>query len=397
MAPAPNPVFDFHREVLEGAPQAILVVDEQGVLQFVNRAAEGLFGYETHALAGRPVTDVLPLWFGLPLRGVGDDTVGRDVDGAEVMVQVKVRLLATALGPVAVASLRDVTRERAQVRDLRSQRKELRQQVNDLDQARGAAQSQLKAAARVLESYLPERPPRPLPIDVYWAFEPCETLGGDMLVFHPIDEYRYMLGVLDVSGHGPAASLLSVSLAKSLSPELGQGGLVRGRDGNLRAPHEVVSRLNRGFRTFFEAGLFVTAIYGILDLPNRRLDYICAGHPHPLLRRQGRTCAVAGPIGPPLGIEPKARYQPTSLVLVEGDQLFFYTDGVTETRSPNRDFFGEDGLAARLTGSGSAPVKQVVDGLLLELANFRGGQAPTDDVAILAFGVPYPEPESLPT
>jgi sigma-B regulation protein RsbU (phosphoserine phosphatase) len=88
---------------------------------------------------------------------------------------------------------------------------------------------------------------------------------------------------------------------------------------------------------------------------------------------------------------PVARFVPAAVVLEPGDTLLLYTDGLTEARvGPGRALYGEDGLREFLTGCVGAAPAAVVDALARLLAGF--GDGVTDDVALLAIGVPPERP-----
>lgn len=76
----------------------------------------------------------------------------------------------------------------------------------------------LKAAAKVQAGFLPRRPPEVSGTSFAWVFRPCEELAGDGLNAFAIDDRRVVMYVLDVSGHGVASALLSVSVARARRP-----------------------------------------------------------------------------------------------------------------------------------------------------------------------------------
>ena len=76
----------------------------------------------------------------------------------------------------------------------------------------------LKAAARIQETFLPRELPRVPGTAFAWIYRPCDELGGDGLNVIPLGGGKIGLYILDVSGHGVAAALLSVTLSRVLSP-----------------------------------------------------------------------------------------------------------------------------------------------------------------------------------
>src|SRR3954468_24631201 len=119
-----------------------------------------------------------------------------------------------------------------------------------LAEANGRMSRDLRAAAKIQATFLPRRAPRVPGVGFAWAYRPCDELAGDGLNVVPLGGGEVGLYVLDVSGHGVAAALLSVTLSRLLSPPLDPSSvLVRDRAGHDRfavtPPAEVADRLNR--------------------------------------------------------------------------------------------------------------------------------------------------------
>ncbi len=93
-----------------------------------------------------------------------------------------------------------------------------------------------------------------------------------------------------------------------------------------------------------DTATFVTAFYGVFNPARRTLRYACAGHNPPRLRRGRDVLSLNQAAGLPLGIIAEEVYEEATQALEAEDQIVFYTDGITETFSPDGDMFG----AARL-------------------------------------------------
>src|SRR5436305_10644367 len=76
----------------------------------------------------------------------------------------------------------------------------------------------LRAAARIQETFLPHEVPHVPGTEFAWVYRPCDELAGDGLNVIPLGDGRAGLYILDVSGHGVASALLSVTLSRLLSP-----------------------------------------------------------------------------------------------------------------------------------------------------------------------------------
>ncbi|WP_232807012.1 PP2C family protein-serine/threonine phosphatase [Geodermatophilus chilensis] len=166
------------------------------------------------------------------------------------------------------------------------------------------------------------------------GLEPAYDVGGDSFDYAVNGDTADLL-VIDSVGHGlPSAVLASVAIS----------AYRHARRGMLDLP-EIAAEVNAAVAGQFPGSQFATAVIARLDLDSGRLRWINAGHPEPMILRgsslvQPPRCAPARPLGlqegKPLCCE--TRLEP-------GDRLLLYTDGITEARSPDGEFFGEQRLA----------------------------------------------------
>ena len=120
--------------------------------------------------------------------------------------------------PVAVARIATQVALKRAVDQVRQLERRLAERNRDLEAVNARISRDLRAAARIQESLLPQAAPDVAGLAFSWAFRPCDELAGDGLNAIRLDADRAALYVLDVSGHGVASSLLSVSLGRLLSP-----------------------------------------------------------------------------------------------------------------------------------------------------------------------------------
>jgi sigma-B regulation protein RsbU (phosphoserine phosphatase) len=267
----------------------------------------------------------------------------------------------------------------------------LAEQLRELRVANARLESGLTAAAAVQSSLLPEVSPKIHGVDFEWSYEACESLGGDMFNIFRLDERRVGMYVLDVSGHGPSAALQSVTLSHVLTPFDQQGGILKRVSGNsgryeVTRPAEVARRLNRQFPLMERSGQFFTFLYGILDVETRVVRYVKAGHPGPIVvTREGARCLDKGG-GIPIGIFPDAEYEEEQVTLSPGDSFIFYTDGVFETLSAQREAYGLDRMIQTIAAAGGG-VSERICALQLSLEAFGRGGPRRDDVTFVGLEV----------
>jgi sigma-B regulation protein RsbU (phosphoserine phosphatase) len=248
----------------------------------------------------------------------------------------------------------------------------------------------LNAAALVQQSIMPERPPEVNSLRSAWRYVPCDELAGDALNVFALDERYVCFYVLDVSGHGVSAALLSVAVARSLwlSDDLTSLILKGTNDesgfGRFALPATVMTRLNHRFPFEENGNRFFTMVYALLDVVEGTMTYCCAGHPGPI--RVGRDGAVEvfEPSSPMIGIVPEPEYENVTLKLRAGDRAYLYSDGVFEQRSPEGEFFGTSRFATELQRAASLPLDGALDRAIGQLKRWAGSEQFNDDVSLLA-------------
>lgn len=259
-----------------------------------------------------------------------------------------------------------------------------RQAEDGLRRSKEAMEQDLKLAARVQQTLLPPAEVQAGEIHIAHAFHPCDDLAGDGVGIVPLPENRLGVYLLDVSGHGVKAALLSFTLAHLLSPTL-DGALVTqgsGPDSCIVPPAGVAERLNRQF-PMDRTRQYFTFTYGVLDPFSGQFEYVLAGHPPPvLLPCVGQPAVVPG-AGLPIGMIENARYTQEILTLHPGDRLYFYTDGVTEAMNADEEEFGHVRLLEEIARWRALPLRAGLDYVASTVRDWCGGTL-KDDVSLLA-------------
>ena len=276
-------------------------------------------------------------------------------------------------------------------RTLAERNRELEQTNSRLEKVNGRMSRDLKAAAKIQETFLPREALRVPGLAFAWIYRPCDELGGDGLNIVPLGEGRVGLYILDVSGHGVASALLSVTLSRVLSPPPDPSSILV-RDGNvpdrpeITPPAEVADRLNRLFPFDLATGQFTTMIYGVLAAVTGEFRYVSAGHPGPVHLPAGAGPVILESQGLPIGLAEDA-YEERSVRLAAGDRLYLYSDGVPEAMDPVGEQFGYARLLQAIGRGRSEPLQEDVAALLGEIERWRGAASAQDDIAILAVEV----------
>jgi sigma-B regulation protein RsbU (phosphoserine phosphatase) len=217
-----------------------------------------------------------------------------------------------------------------------------------------------------------------------WRFSPCDELGGDIFNAFALPGGRVGIYLLDVSGHGLPAALLSVTLSRLLTP-VGAPSLVEElRDGVLaaRTPGDVVAELNRRFPIEQNSHYF-TMFYGVFDCQHSRLTYVSAGHPPALRISAGQSAGPLDGANFAVGWFDDATFDEQTISLAPGDSVVLYSDGIPETMNPGATHFGTDRLAAALDTRRGHGLETQLDGLMGDVETFRAGAEVCDDVTVL--------------
>jgi PAS domain S-box-containing protein len=246
---------------------------------------------------------------------------------------------------------------------------------------------ELEAAAQMQRSLLPLEPPRVPGFQFAWKFQPCDQLGGDMLDVYSLDDHSTGLYMLDVSGHGVSAALLSVTLSHWLSSKSSQLGFFEKQPepavaGQGLSPTQIATQLNLQFPMDDTTRQFFTLNYGILDNQSRQLSYVSAGHP-PLILLSGDKPEIVRSEGFPVGIVAQPDYHERVLQFQPGDQLYLFSDGVCDTLNRAGEQFGIDRLADMIGKCRHQRAEESLQSILDSLDSWRQSRRLEDDLSLL--------------
>jgi sigma-B regulation protein RsbU (phosphoserine phosphatase) len=272
--------------------------------------------------------------------------------------------------------------------NLARQNEELQAANAHISAANRRMQRDLDAAVKVQNSLLPTSLPDFPDAQFAWAFRPCEELAGDSLGIVGLDDRHAGLYVLDVSGHGVAAALSSVSVRHFLSPVVSTRSLLRravpgSTTVRIASPAEVADELNRQFPMDPVTGQYLTLIYGVLDLGARLFRYVSAGHPPPLLLPHGRSCLQLEASGFPIGVVEQTVYAEQAVTLEPGDRLYLYSDGVPEAFNPHGEQFGMSRLMETMEANRRQSLEESLSDLLRRIDDWGESLKRVDDISIL--------------
>jgi sigma-B regulation protein RsbU (phosphoserine phosphatase) len=270
---------------------------------------------------------------------------------------------------------------------LAQKNKELARINSQLECSHKLIEEDLRAAAWMQQRLLPSQSLQANGLRCKWRLEPSGYVAGDIFNFFAMDEGVVGFYILDVSGHGVPAAMLSVTLSMILTPDAARGSPLKHvkqstQQVEILPPGDAIRELNRRFQS--KDDRYFTMVYGLFDIGSGRLRVAQAGHPGPILITREGQPQIIGTGGMPIGLWPDIKFDCIELPVNAGDRLLLYSDGVTECVNSEGEAFGEARLLSFLAKSSTQTLDAILDGLLHEIRSWRHGGDPADDISFLA-------------
>ncbi|MCE9638035.1 MAG: SpoIIE family protein phosphatase [Planctomycetes bacterium] len=236
-------------------------------------------------------------------------------------------------------------------------------------------QEELAVAQKIQQSLLPRGGLQAPGLDVFGMSVPCDETSGDYFDYIRRSGGRLAFVVGDVSGHGIGAALV-MSTARAL---------LRAFTSDDSGPAAVITRLNKFLSDDVETGRFMTMFYGEVNLRERTLTYVRAGHNEPLVyRRASDTFEELGEGGIALAMMDDFDFEAAGPVVLEkGDILFMFTDGIVEAMNAAREPFGLGRIHEILRAHRDLPAKDLVERVRAAVRQHTGTDVREDDLTIV--------------
>ena len=242
---------------------------------------------------------------------------------------------------------------------------------------------ELEFAKEIQYSALPSVfPPYPnrKDFEIYAHMITAKEVGGDFYDFYMLGDSTLAFMIADVSGKGIPAAMFMMQ-AKTIIKDLAESG--------LELP-EVFATANKKLCENNDAGMFVTAWMGILDLKTGLLKFVNAGHNPPLVRQaDGEFVYLKARSGMVLAGMDGIKYRQNELQLTPGDQIFLYTDGVTEATDKNNQLYGEERLLETVNRNIVMDTRKLCEAVKSDVDQFVGEAPQFDDITMLSVEIQY--------
>jgi sigma-B regulation protein RsbU (phosphoserine phosphatase) len=326
----------------------------------------GLDGYEILSrLLGDPATKDVPVILMSSLDTVADKVRGMELGASDYITK--------PFDPQEV-----LARVRAQLR-IRSLAASLARSHEQLVQREQRMLEELRAAAEVQKSLLPSVSLSNARLDSGSVFEPSLAIGGDIFNIIPLASGSTLVYMADVSGHGVASALLTMSLTQWLTSFVGLRNLAE-----VPPPATVLTALETEF-PFERFDKYFSIVIATIDPVSGMVRYSAAGHPPPLVIRQSGAVERLEAGGPVIGMGFGLTFDEGRCDLAAGDRIVFYTDGVVEDLDADGERFGQDRLVRHFVDRPDLSLAELCWNLGAMLRVRRGDAPAADDIALLAF------------
>lgn len=244
---------------------------------------------------------------------------------------------------------------------------------------------EIEIGSKIQQTLLSGNPPSGLKgISIASATISSQKIDGDFYDFFEHGEDCFDLIIGDVMGKGIPAALVGAATKNYFLRAIGQ---LQSYEQSLRPTAEkIVTWVNTQVTAkLMQFGSFVTACYTRFDLENRQVTFVDCGHTKTIhyQSRKGIISTLEGD-NMPLGFSEREIFSEKTIQTEPGDILFFYSDGVTETRSPQGELFGDERLTEYIRQNSQLEPKKIISCLLETLNKFSTENKFNDDLTCVA-------------
>lgn len=248
----------------------------------------------------------------------------------------------------------------------RTQEIQLKQQQIDME---------LKMAAQVQVSLLPERESLPLPHAV--LFRPCSSVSGDLYDFGQLSSKEAYLFIADISGHGVPSALVGIMCFMALSQVDALG----------TRPDRVLTQISKELE-HVSGTHYLTCVFLRIHHAERVIAYANGGHPAPVIMAPSGNFVELEATGSLVGLSEEISFELKRARYPAGSRLVLYTDCAYECRNAAREEMGRTRFLEILQETRALTPQQVVDQLLREIVAHVGKEQLDDDLSLIIVDLP---------
>jgi serine phosphatase RsbU (regulator of sigma subunit) len=234
-------------------------------------------------------------------------------------------------------------------------------------------ETEVQLARQIQKTFIPDDMPVLSGWDLAARWRTARQVGGDFYDVIDLPEGRFGLFIADVADKGIPAALF-MSLTRTL---------VRAAVLETDSPAKALRKVNDLLIPDTQQGMFVTAVYLVLDPESGQLTYANAGHNPPLWLTRGGKLERLSRTTMALGVIEGKGVEERTVQLKKGDRLLLYTDGLREAFSPDNELFGEERIIETLKSGKARSAGQVLEAIEADLDQFVGDLEQADDLTML--------------
>lgn len=369
------------RSMNEAAHDAVFMLDEKGAIIYRNTAAEKMFRYPKTTNSSQSFSELITVHpseidLHAPCGTLQDDnnrvleTEGIRRDGTKLPLEISKGCVHLENGPHSVIIARDIT---TRIEEQRS-----RQHYENM---------QKELESEIEKKLLQSNVPLTLEgAEISRLMQPSGHLDGDFTEFVVYNPHHTDLLIGDVMGHGIQSALVAAGLKSLFLKTIAQ----RQCDiGELPSLKQLLTQVHRRcIHELIELGTFATILCMRLDLRKQQCSMVDCGH-NPLIHLQYRTGQSILRKGNnlPIGMMEQEEYSETTFPVENGDLLVLYSDGITESRSPEGEMFGIERLSSIIEQHSRLPAGRIIDMIRQELTGFCRSGSFEDDVTCIIISI----------
>jgi PAS domain S-box-containing protein len=369
----------FYRELIGNLNDAVICLNSEFKIEWVNKQAGRLFDLTRDGLKNRPV--------GFLLKGC-ESAVTRVLQKKTSDITNEVFELEAQSGSgrqfqaeVSVASwnhqqsryysllIRDISEQKREQEALQKAQAfiEGRLEIENyrlLEEEKKfiKVQEELRLARDIQQHLLPETPPDIPGYDIAALNIPAKEVGGDYYDFIKISDDKLFFCLGDVSGKGIPAALLVANLQASLHSQ----------SFITHSPRECVRNSNKLIHQNTDFNKFITLFYGLLDTAGGQIIYCNGGHDQPVFMAPGREIKELKTGGIPLGFMADYEYAEEAVSFDDGNLLVLYSDGITEAMNEQEEEFGLERLNTVIKQNQKKGASDMINDILDAVMKFTG-------------------------
>jgi len=239
-------------------------------------------------------------------------------------------------------------------------------------------EAELRAAHDAQMSIMPHADPVVEGFDISGICIPAHEVGGDFFDYFWLNDGKTKFGIAvgDVSGKAMKAAMIAIM----------SNGMISSKADEHFAPHAALTGLNRSLFAKTNEEIYTALWLGALDVESKTFTYGNAGLLAPLLKtaRDVHSLESSGPRFP-LGALQDTVYEERSVRIEKGDVLVLFTDGVTDARDSDMEFYDYECLERflEIMNTSAMPAREIKDRIIADVRHFVGSAPQRDDMTVV--------------